>query len=149
MITGEGMTTKFHGLDVDPFGVCTETRPLLAVRGTVARSSVSETWEKDASTLLNWTFVVPERFAPWRRTVVPGPPLEGVADSRTGVGSTTNDVVDVALEAALAIAIGPVDAPTGTMAVSVLGDLMTNEALLPLKVTLVTPSSLAPWISTG
>jgi len=68
-----------------PAGVVTETWPLVALAGTLARILVTVSDTMAAGVPLNATRVAPERFAPVMVTVVPATPDVGLMLTIVGV----------------------------------------------------------------
>src|SRR6185312_6905459 len=71
-------TEKLLALVVVPAGVVTVIRPDTAPAGTVAVILTGELTVNTAEVPLNFTAVVPVRFAPLMATLVPGAPVAGV-----------------------------------------------------------------------
>src|SRR5581483_913605 len=106
---------------------------------------------------LNFTAEAEVKFAPAMLTFVPTGPLVGEKLEMVGAGAepvTVKLVALVTMPPPAITAIGPVEAPVGTVAVILMSELMVKEALRPLKVTLaavvkpeplmVTPAPTAP-----
>ena len=136
-----------------PPGVLTEIaiepgfRPFF---GTVAVICVPEaSTVKLAFLPLNITAVASVKFAPLIVTEVPPGPLIGVKSAIVGAGITVKPPTLVAVPTGVVTAMGPLVAPTGTMAVIFLPLLLiVNWALAPPIVTLVAPFRLWPLIVT-
>jgi hypothetical protein len=71
---------------VVPFGVVTETGPLVTPTGAVAVICVPETTVNDAEAPLKLTLVAPVNPEPVRVTTVPARPLSGESEDRVGGG---------------------------------------------------------------
>ena len=67
-----------------PWGLVTETGPLVAPVGTVALSELSEVTENVAAVPLNATAVAPVKPEPLTTTVVPVEPLVGANEPTSG-----------------------------------------------------------------
>ena len=109
------MTVKAAELVAVPFGVVTETGPVVAPAGTTALISPSELTVKLAATPLNFTEVVPVNPCPPMLTLEPTVPLPGLVPLISGaVGVTVNESVLVAVPLEVVTEIGPLAAPLGT-----------------------------------
>jgi hypothetical protein len=145
------VTVKLVGLVAVPLGVVTRIGPVVAPVGTATVILVAAplTLKPGAFTLLNETPVAPVKLVPLIVTDVPTGPLVGLKEVIVGATAivTVKLVELVAVPSGLVIAIGPVVAPAGTVAVIFCALSIVNVADLPLKVTLVTsgPSKLWPW----
>jgi hypothetical protein len=122
-----------------PPGVVTETGPDVAPIGTVAWISISEVTENGAGVPWNFTDEAPAYPRPVIVTEVPEGPLEGLKRATVGGGEgvTTKSISVAPVPSASVTEIGPVVAPTGTIAViCVLESTVNDAASVPLKATL-------------
>jgi hypothetical protein len=148
------VTVKFVELVAVPLGVVTRIGPVVAPVGTATVILVPApfTAKPGAFTLSNETDVAPVKLVPLILTDDPTGPLVGLNDVIVGAPTpiTVKFVELVAVPSGLATAIGPVVAPTGTVAVIFCALSIVNVADVPSKVTLVTsgPLKLLPWIVT-
>jgi hypothetical protein len=108
---------KLVELVVDPTGVVTFRRPLVAVPGTVVLICESEATVKDAATPLNVTLVAPVNPEPFMVTLLPTGPLVGLKELITGGPITVKLLVLLPVPAAVVTLIGPVVALEGTLVV--------------------------------
>jgi len=145
---GYFVTVKSEVLVPVPPGVVTEIGPLLAVFGTVASISVSETTVNClALTPLNITRVAPVKWLPVIATTVPRGPLVGEKPLITGAVMTVKLSALVAVPPGVVTEMGPLVAPCGTTAM-ICVPLIWNVALEPLNCTLVALARFVPWIVT-
>jgi hypothetical protein len=147
------VTVKFDTLVPVPFGVVTAMCPVVAPAGTVALMLVLELTVKVVATVpLNLTLVAPVKFVPVTDTFVPTGPLVGVNEDT--VGGLPPPVVTVKLDALVPVpfgvvtAIGPLVAPLGTVALTLVLELTVKLAEVPLNVTAVAPVKFVPMIDT-
>jgi hypothetical protein len=91
--------------------------PAVAPAGTIAPIRVDDLTVKLALTPLNLTEVAPVKFVPLIFTVLPTEPLVGAKLVIVGGPTTVKLVALVAVPPGAVTAIGPVVAPTGTVAV--------------------------------
>lgn len=150
LIVGAGITVKLDPLVAVPPGVVTEIIPVVDPVGTVAVILVELTTVKVVAAVpLKLTAVVPVKFVPVMVIVVPIPPLVGVKDEIVGAGTTVKLEELVTLPPGVVIAIVPVVAPVGTVAV-ILVALFTVKlvAFVPLKDTAEAHEKLVPVIVT-
>src|SRR5436309_6107114 len=133
------VTVKLMALVAVPPGVVTDTGPVVAPAGTVVVTWASEFTVKTADTPLNVTVVAPVRLVPVSVTEVPTGPLIGLNARMTGApGEVTVKLITlVALPSESVMAIGPVVAPDGTVAVIWMLESTVKAAAVPLKVTAV------------
>ena len=106
---------KAPALVVEPAGVVTSMRPVLAPAGTVVVILVDESTVKTAGMPLNLTLVAPVKFAPRIVTRVPTGPLVGLKLVIRGATVKLDALVDV--PPGPWTLIGPVVALSGTVAV--------------------------------
>ena len=139
---------KLDALAAVPAGVVTEIPPVLAPFGTVAEMLVADVTVKVALLLPNFTAVVPVKFVPAIVTTVPTRPLPGVKPVIVGGATIVKELALVAVPLGVVTMIGPVVAFAGTVAVICDADLTLNDALTPLKVTLVAPEKFVPLMVT-
>src|SRR5439155_971037 len=99
-----------------------------------------------AFTPLNFTAVAPVKFVPLIVTTVPAGPLAGV--KLAIVGATAKLLALVAVPAAVVTLSGPVVAPVGTVAWSVVSERTAKLAAVPLKLTAVVRVKPLPLIVT-
>ena len=148
------MTAKFVELRTALFpGVVTEILPVVAPAGTVAVIEVDETTVKPAAEPLKSTLVAPVKLVPVIvTTVVPAGPLGGEKPEMVGGGGgMTVKFVELrtGLFPGVVTEIGPVVAPTGTVAVIEVAETTLNvTAVVPLNFTGVAPVKLVPVIVT-
>jgi hypothetical protein len=146
------VTVKFVELVAVPFGVVTETEPVVAPGGTVALIRVAFCTEKVAETPLKRTAVAPVKFVPLILTEVPIGPLVGLNDVIVGapVAVTVKFVELVAVPLGVVTRIGPVVAPVGTVTVILVPAPFTVKpgAFTLLNETAVAPVKLVPLIWT-
>ena len=141
------LTRKDRELVAVPPGVVTVIGPVRAAVGTVVRSTLSETTVNGALAPTKVTRVVPVKPVPAIVTTVPTGPLVGEKEEIAGATVavvTAKLVVVVAVPPGVVTAIGPVAAPAGTVAVSVVSDPTVNGALVPPTVTAVAPVNPVP-----
>jgi hypothetical protein len=115
-----GITPKVVGLAALPAGVATVMLPVSAPEGTVAVMVESETALNVAAVLLKLTPVVPVKALPLMVTEDPTVAEAGETPVMLGAGSdvTVNEAVLLAVPRAVVTLIGPLVAPTGTVALS-------------------------------
>jgi hypothetical protein len=89
----------------------------LVHRVVVAVTEVAVLVVNVAVTPLNFTSVTPVRFVPVMVTLVPTGPLVGVKDVIVGPATTVKSVALAAAPPVVVTCMGPVVAPTGTVAV--------------------------------
>jgi hypothetical protein len=139
-MVGGRMTTKLVPLVAVPSGVVTVMGPVVAPAGTVAVICVLLLTVKVAATPLKRTSVVPVKFVPVMVTDAPTGPDAGEKLVMVGGRMTTKLVRLVAVPPGPVTLMGPVVAPTGTVAVMVSESTMLKTALTPLNRTSVTVS---------
>ena len=124
--------------------------PLNAPAGTVAVIWVGPSIVNDALTLfVNFTVLTPVKFAPVITTALPKVPVEGLIPLTRGQVTTVYGSVCKSPQPVLAMVIGPLTAPAGTVAVICVALLIVNEVVtLLLNLTDVTPVRLVPVITT-
>ena len=148
---GGSSTVKLAALLPVPPAVVTLITPVVAPGGTVAVRVVPFTTAKvGAFTPLKRTAEVVPKSVPVSVTLVPTGPLVGVKLAMVGAGAVT---VKLLLLTAVPLAVvrltGPVLAPAGTVAVTLVADTPLNTvAATPLKRTAVTPPRLVPVMVT-
>src|SRR5262245_13849062 len=118
-----GATVKLEALVAVPPGVVTLSVPLVALAGTVVVIWVLETKWNVAATPLNLTELVPVKPVPMMVTPVPTTPLPGL--KLTMLGLMTRFPALTPVPADVVMAIFPVVAPAGTVAV-ILIDVLTT-----------------------
>ncbi len=117
-----------------PFRLTTAIGPVTAPAGTAARSVVSLFAPKTrAGTPLNVTEDVPVKPEPPMVTIVPSPPDGGVKVSSLGgtVASTVKSFEDTKFPVDASTSIGPVVAPSGTLAVMCESSTTVKVAFTP------------------
>lgn len=149
LIVGTPTSVKLFPLTATPPGAVTEIGPVLAFAGTVAMIFMPLNL-KMALAPLNATCVAPFKLLPLMVTAVPAPPLAGVKPLIVGEGLETTLKFDalVAVPPPVVTATGPLVAPVGTEVVIWLSELNVKLALVPLKVTALTPVNPVPLIVT-
>jgi hypothetical protein len=140
-------------LTTEPTVFVTVILPVVAPTGTVAVIWVAELTVNDvAVVVLNFTAVVPQKFVPVMTTDDPIAPLTGAKDVMVGAAAVTTvklAELAVSLPPLVWTVIGPVVAPVGTVAVSVVAFTVLNvTAACPLKSTPVTLAKPVPVIVT-
>ena len=127
--------------------------PVVAPAGTVAVILMSETTVNDvAITPLNFTMVAPVKFVPLIVTSVPtGPEVRREARDRRRVPEgTVKFVALVPVPEVVVTEIGPVVAPAGTLAFTLVADLNTNPVpVTPLNFTTADAVKFVPLIVTS
>jgi hypothetical protein len=111
-------------------------RPVVAAAGTMAVMALSETIVNVAVTALNLTAVAPVKPLPLIDTVVPTGPLAGVNPPMPAI--SVKLVALRALPSTVVMVIGPVVAPTGTVAL-----IDVAEETLKLALTLLNCTEVA------
>jgi hypothetical protein len=142
------VTVKSDELVAVPCGVVTAIRPVVAPRGTVAVTCVSESRVNVALTPAKVTDVAPVKPLPAMTTLVPTAPTVGSKLVIVGALVTTKSDELVPVPSGVVTEIGPVVAPLGTIAVIWLAELTVKLAATPAKLTDVAPVKLAPAIVT-
>ena len=142
------VTVNGDELQTLPAVVATEILPGFAPRGTVAWISVSEPTVKSAGVLLNVTKRASVRLVPRMSTLVPTGPLLGVNELIVGVGTVNGDELEP-VPLTVVTEMGPVVAPSGTVAWIWESESTVNLASLSLNCTHLAPLKLAPRISTA
>jgi hypothetical protein len=116
VITGAGIRVKIAVLMAEPLGVATVIGPVVALTGTVAITRVSDVALKvDASTPLKATALMLVKPVPVIITVAPAGALVGEKPVTVG-GGTVNEVELETMPPGVVTLMGPVTAPTGTVA---------------------------------
>jgi hypothetical protein len=119
----------------------------------VALTLVSELNVNDADVPLNFTTDTPVKPVPVIETFVPTGPLAGLNELTVG-GLPPPPPVTVKLVALVPVpfgvvtAIGPIAAPLGTVALTLVSELNVNDADVPLNFTADTPVKPVPVIET-
>jgi hypothetical protein len=116
----------------------TEIGPLVAPAGTVTVSVVEVAPVTVATTPLNRTVLLANvvlKLVPVMVTVAPTAPLVGVKPDMVGVPGTVKIPTLVTVTPLSVTEIGPVEAPGGTVTVSVVADAPVTGALIPLNST--------------
>ena len=134
-----------------PPGVVTRIGPVVAFEGTVVLIWVSLATVYVAAVLLKATTVAPVKPLPVIATFVPTVLLLGVKLFTAGVTvvvDTTKLVLLLALPNRVETLIGPVVAPLGTTALTLLSLRTANDAFAPLKVTAVAVDRFGPEMVT-
>jgi hypothetical protein len=140
LISGGGMpTVKLVELVTVPFGVVTDTGPLVAPGGTSNVSWVSESTLYAAAVPSRVTAVAPVKLCPIRITLDPTGPIRGVKPSIVGAAAVTVNVPEPALPCGVTTVTGPLVAPVGTFAVICPSEVTVKSALVPLNWTAVAP----------
>ena len=151
---GRTVTANGEALTAVPPGVAMEIGPLVAVAGTLAVICVSDSTVYEAGTSLNVTAEAPVKADPVIVTMVPIGPDAGTNDEIDGGGTGGGDCVTTKLASlvddppGVVTEIGPVVAPTGTVAVIWVSESTAYEAGDPLNVTLDVRVKAAPVIVT-
>ena len=145
---GGGCTVKAALFALGQLVRTTVIGPVIAPLGTVVVICVSLLMVNDAVTLLlNRTAVTPVNPTPVRMTVPPTGAAFGETALTAGQGMTVNVLVAISAQSGLPMAIGPVIAPAGTVAVMTLLLVTVNCAVTPFEnFTLLTPVKLLPLI---
>ena len=144
-------TVKLEALVADPLEVTTVIGPVEAPCGTIAVTCASELTVNWADSPLNLTAVVPANPLPVITTDVPGGPLVGLKDAIAGHPT----VVTVKFEELVAVPsdvvreMGPVLAPDGTTASTLVELTRSKLAPTPLNLTLLTSLNPEPEIATS
>jgi hypothetical protein len=121
-----------------PPGVVTAIGPLVAPLGTVAVIWVSELTTNDAARPWNFTEVAPVYPVPVIVTAAPAGACNGENSAIVGGGDgvTTKSIALAPVPSPSVTEIGPVVAPTGTVAVIWVSLMTVNDvAAVPLKAT--------------
>ena len=142
-------TVKTPDVTTFPIGVLTEIGPVVAPAGTVALITLSFTTVKVVTLVpLNLTFVAFVNHFPTTVTVLPTSPFFGAKLLIIG-GSSVKLVAETAVPIGVLTEIGPVVAPTGTMAlITALFTTVNVVAFTPLNRTAVAPRKPLPTIIT-
>jgi hypothetical protein len=115
--------------------------------GTTAVICADELMTKEAATPLKVTDVTPASVVPVNTTLAFATAADGFALVRAGV--TENVPVEVAVPMRVVMAMVPVKAPAGTMALTCVAEIgMMVRAAMPPKVIAVVPLKLVPVITT-
>jgi hypothetical protein len=135
-----------------PAGVVTRIRPVFAPTLTVAVIWASESTVNFTSQPPIVTRVAPVKSEPWIVTCVKRSPLVGVNEDTVGAGVvgvvTVKSVALASVPPGVVTAIGPVVAPTGTVAVICTPESTVKDAFVPFNVTAVAPVNPVPVIVT-
>jgi hypothetical protein len=145
-----GSTLNGAELSPAPPGFVTPICPVRAPAGTAAFTCVADTLVGAAAMPPKLTAVAEAMFVPFTVTNVPTAPEAGVKLDTVGAGTVTvkSDAL-VAVPPGVVTAIGPVVAPTGTVAVACVAEVTENDvALVPWKVTAEAPLRSVPVIAT-
>ena len=145
------VTVNFVRLVATPAGVLTTILPVTAPPGTVAVIIVAELRVNVVITPPNLTTVVPVKFVPLIATEVPTGPEVGVKLVIVGSApeGTMKFVVLVAVPEVVVTEIGPVVAPVGTLAFTLVADTNTNPVpMTPLNSTTDDALKFVPLITT-
>ncbi len=138
VMVGVGSMVKFDAVvTVTPLTVI-EIGPLVAPAGTNTVSVVEVAPVTVATTPLNRTVLfanVVLKLVPVMVTVAPTAPLVGVKPDMVGVPGTVKIPTLVTVTPLSVTEIGPVEAPGGTVTVSVVADAPVTGALIPLNST--------------
>src|SRR5215212_4061021 len=154
MTTMFGCTTNGSSVVAVPNGVSTEMRPESAPEGTYAVIWSSPSTVNPAVRPAKRTSVVVDNPFPWSTTGAASGPRLGekpsIVGPEAGGSSTVNDSALTAVSAsAMSISIGPVVAPSGTVAVICSSVSTTNVgSFTPLKRTAVAPTKPTPVMTT-
>ena len=98
---------------------------------------------------LNRTAVTPVKFVPLMVTLAPASPLAGLKPVMVGGTSTVKLLALVAMPPDVVTLNGPVVAPAGTVAwIAVVDVTVKVGALVPLKLTAITPVKFVPLMVT-
>ena len=132
-----GRGTWKQQLVVVPLGDVTEIGPLVAPLGTVVCISESESTVNTAGFPSNATRVAPVKLQPRISTLVPMCPPIGVNELIVGSGedATVNEDSLLEVPSGVVTEIGPVVAPSGTVAWSREFESTLKPAAVPLNVT--------------
>jgi len=147
-MVGGLMTVKLAALLAVPAEVVTLIGPVVEPVGTVAVIVVAEATVKLALAPLNSTALAPVKLVPLIVTLVPTGPLAGVKLVTVGGLMTVKLAALLAVPAEVVTLIGPLVAPSGTVAVIVVAEATVKLALAPLNSTAVAPVKLVPLIVT-
>jgi hypothetical protein len=144
------VTLKLVALVAVPPGVVTVILPVVAPAGTVAVTDVAVLVVNVAVTPLNLTAVTPVRLVPVIVTFVPTGPLVGVKDVMVAPATTVKLVALFAGPPPEVVTwIGPVVAPTGTVAVIWVAELTTYVvAAVVLNITEFVHPKFVPVMTT-
>jgi hypothetical protein len=144
------LTLKPAALVAVPLGAITLMCPLVAPGGTVAVIDVDEFTVKLAEAPANWTAVAPEKFVPVIVTIAPTLPLVGA--NAVIVGGAWAPALKIpaltAVPPEVVTLIGPLVAPTGTVAVIDVDEFTVKLAAVPLNLTAVAPVKFVPAMAT-
>ena len=148
-MAGVARTVKAAGLVAVPPGVETRTGPVETLTGAVADMRVGEITLKTALKPLKVTAVAPVNALPVSSTTVPAAPVVGLRLVIAGAAITLKTAALCAGPFAVAILMGPLAAPTGTVAVIFTVELTVKTSVAtPPNDTAVTFAKLAPLIVT-
>src|SRR6266545_4311450 len=145
-------TVKLVEEDAVPTWVVTAIGPVVAPAGTVAVILVELLTVNEAGVPWKATERTPTKFVPLIVTRVPTGPEVGENDvivGAPGPATTLNAFTLAAVPTWVVTAIGPVVAPTGTVAMIWVGpSTVQKAAVVPPKVTEVAPNKFVPVIVT-
>src|SRR5436309_3466976 len=150
VMVGGGMTVKLVLLVAVPADVVAIRGPVVAPAGTVAWITVVDVTVKVVALVpLKLTAVTPVKFVPLMVTFAPTGLLVGEKLVMVGGGMTVKLVLLVPVPADVVTLSGPVVAPAGTVAwITVVDVTVKVVALVPLKLTAVTPVKFVPLMVT-
>lgn len=142
---------KLEALVADPFEVTTVIGPVEAPCGTIAVTCASELIVNWADSPLNLTAVVPANPLPVITTDVPGGPLVGLKEAMAGHPTVVTVKFEelVAVPSGVVKEMGPVLAPDGTTASTLVELTRSKFAATPLNLTLLTSLNPEPEIATS
>ena len=144
-----GCTTNLRLLDATPSPVVTDIAPVVAPSGTVEEMRRSDSTANEAETPLNDTAEAPVNPLPRIETSAPTGPRPGENPVISGGTRTVKSKELVAVPSGVVTVIGPVVAPSGTVAVIWVSSSTAKVGSgVPLKATSVAPVKPEPVMVT-